>query len=133
MDLKIGLSKQITKLNMKTSSFFEETKIRTYITTLEQDIKDLKIKAGEMGYMMWAGQNTDQSKLDEIYVQIAEKSDLIQEQERLIREMAEASKKVMGAGQDTAQENTEKIFCPSCGEAYSGNVNFCKKCGTKLH
>ena len=52
LDLKQGLSKQITKINMKTSTFLEETKIRTYITTLENEIQDLKVRSGELGYTM---------------------------------------------------------------------------------
>ena len=41
LDLKQGISKQITKINMKTSTFLEENKIKTYIATLETDIHDL--------------------------------------------------------------------------------------------
>ncbi len=49
LDLKQGISKQITKINMKTSSFLEENKIKTYIATLENDIHELKLKAGDLG------------------------------------------------------------------------------------
>lgn len=129
MDLKQGLSKQITRLNVKTSFFLEENKIRTYITTLENEIKELKMTAGETGFAKWTTGEDASAELSAIYAAIAEKYTIIQEQEKLIQEIAERGKQVLGAA--PAAEGAA-YFCPSCGEKYEKAPNFCVKCGTKL-
>ena len=63
--LKMDLSKKVTEINMKTSSFLEITKIRTYIHTLEKEIQELKQQAGEKGYQNWI-QKLDQPELEDL-------------------------------------------------------------------
>lgn len=48
--LKESLSKGITTINVKTSSFMEESKCKTYISTLEKEIQILKQNIGEIVY-----------------------------------------------------------------------------------
>ena len=45
--LKESLSKGITTINVKTNSFMEESKCKTYISTLEKEIQILKQNIGE--------------------------------------------------------------------------------------
>lgn len=142
LDLKQGLSKQITKINMKTSSFLEENKIKTYIATLENDIHELKLKAGEMGYAMWQAKNFDKAQLEPLYTEIAAKENQIREQEQQMKELALKSQQVLGqssapvapaASAPTASPAAgNMVFCPKCGEACAPTVNFCKKCGNRL-
>lgn len=132
MDIKQGFSKQITKINMKTSTFLEENKIRTYIGTLENDIKELYKNAGETGYEMWKEQSFDVAQLTTFYEQIQDKYNTISEQEKLIQELIDKSKQVLGDN-GTNPDGQEQVFCANCGEGYPVTSNFCKKCGTKLH
>lgn len=141
LDLKQGISKQITKINMKTSSFLEENKIKTYIATLENDIHELKLKAGDLGYAMWADGKFDVAQLAPLYTEIAAKQQQIQEQEQEMKELAIKNQQVLGqssapavsappAASQSAPAGT--VFCSKCGEACGPGVNFCKKCGNKL-
>lgn len=142
LDLKQGISKQITKLNMKTSTFLEENKIRTYIATLEADIQELKMKAGENGYTMWSAGRFDVGQLELLYQEIALKQRQIQEQEQQMKELIVKNQQVLGQGTPEVPHSTAApvppapagnvVFCPKCGEACAPTVNFCKKCGNKL-
>ncbi len=135
LDLKQGLSKQITKINMKTSTFLEETKIRTYITTLENEIQDLKVRSGELGYTMWASGNLDTAQLIPLYSEIAAKQRQIVEQENQIKELALKNQQVLGqtpVQPSVAAPAGGAVICPKCGEACGPSVKFCRKCGNKL-
>lgn len=139
MDIKQGFSRQLTKINMKTSTFMEENRIKTYIATLENDIALLKSQCGELGYNLWLDNRFDVNKLIPLYRQIAEKYQQIQEQERQIQELEEQNRKVLGTAQNPGmapggpQPAAAGNPCPQCGTLCSPGVNFCKKCGAKLH
>ena len=140
--LKQGISKQITKLNMKTSTFLEENKIKTYIATLEADIQELKMKAGENGYAMWSAGRLDVAQLVPLYQEIALKQRQIQEQEQQMKELIVKNQQVLGQSAPEAPVPPaapagpapagNAVFCPKCGEACAPTVNFCKRCGNKL-
>ncbi|MDO5348981.1 MAG: zinc ribbon domain-containing protein [Lachnospiraceae bacterium] len=140
MDFKQGLSRQITKINMKTSTFMEENKIKTYITTLENDIAELKRQSGELGYNLWAEGKLDGAKLAPFYQQVQEKYRQIQEQERLLQELEMKNRQVLGgsparmpgAPASAAPGAAGQVICPHCGDICAPSMNFCKKCGMKL-
>ncbi len=131
MDLKQGFSKQITKLNMKTSSFLEETKVKTYIGTLQSEIQELKVQAGELGYDAYVNGQDVSAQLKEIYDGITIRYQTIRQQEELLQQQAMRNKQVLGGMQAQAAAEAA-IFCPNCGERYATAVKFCRKCGTKL-
>ncbi len=134
LDFKQGISKQITKLNMKTSTFLEENKIKTYIATLENDIRDLKVKAGELGYAMWKAGDFDVARLTPMYEEISTKEKQILEQEQQMREIVAKNQQVLGqtSSEQAPPPTANTITCPKCGAACPSDVNFCKKCGNKL-
>lgn len=127
MDFKQEFSKQITKINMKTSNFLEENKIKTYVATLEGEIKDLKFKAGELGYVKWFNKESSEEDLKKIYSMIAERYEIIHEQEKILQDLSEKGKQVLGEASGEVV-----IFCPNCGERYAKVPNFCIKCGAKM-
>ena len=129
VDFKQGLSKQITKLNVATSTFFEETKAKTYITTLENEIAALKAQAGEIGYNTWAAGGNALEEQKVIYQNIATRYAQIQEQQKQIQEMQVQSKQVLG---ETPAAAPMAVFCPNCGERYASAPKFCVKCGTRM-
>ena len=47
-DLKASISKGLTTINVKTSNFMKQNEINTYISTLENEIKDLKFQIGDV-------------------------------------------------------------------------------------
>ena len=135
LDFKQGISKQITKLNMKTSTFLEENKIKTFIGTLENDIRDLKVKAGELRYQMWRSGNFDPNQLIPLYKEISTKEAQIQEQEQQMKEIVAKNQQVLGqtSSESLSSAPGNAVICPKCGASCPANVNFCKKCGNKLH
>ena len=135
LDFKQGISKQITKLNMKTSTFLEENKIKTFIGTLENDIRDLKVKAGELGYQMWRSGNLAPNQLIPLYKEISTKEAQIQEQEQQMKEIVAKNQQVLGqtSSESLSSAPGNAVICPKCGASCPANVNFCKKCGNKLH
>lgn len=129
MDLKQQFSKQITKLNVKTTTFLEETKVRTYVNTLQAEIQELKLQAGDVGYSSYRSGADASAKLVELYNKIYERYTTIQQQERLLEQQAEWNMQVLGT---TASTEPSDVFCPNCGEHYTTPIKFCRKCGTKL-
>lgn len=133
MGIKEGFSKQITKINMKTSSFLEENKIRTYINTLEGDIKELYIKAGQEAFNMWKMGSDNKEKMVSMLAEIDEKQKQIAEQEQMIKDLADRNKQVLGERETaTSAQQANNIVCPNCGTNYPTGANFCRVCGTKL-
>lgn len=129
MDFKQQFSKQITKLNVKTSAFLEETKTKTYINTLQAEIQELKTAAGEISYNAFVSGKDESVRLTELYHKIYERYQTIQQQEKLMEQQAERNMQVLG---NTQPIGPAPIFCPTCGERYTVPIKFCRKCGTKL-
>ena len=128
--LKMDLSKKVTEINMKTSSFLEITKIRTYNHTLEKEIQELNLQAGEKGYQNWI-QKLDQPELEDlegIYRKIQAREKRIQEQLQAIEQLELQESQVLGH----KPKEQEVCFCPNCGAKYTGKVNYCTKCGSKI-
>lgn len=130
--LKSGLSKTVTQINLKTSSFLEVNKIKTYIQTLNDDIKALKSLIGETAYSQWTETEINIESLAEICVQIKEKENLISEQERAIDELNYHAQAVLGEQSTPGIGNNPQFICPNCGMVYSLEINFCTKCGNKM-
>ena len=141
MDFKQQFSKQLTKVSMKTSGFLEENKINTYIATLEDDIRKLKLDAGDRLYSMWVQQTYNQDELQPMMESIREKLSQIEEQKQKLLELKQKDSQILGkdvkpadpAGNaGTAAADDTPLFCPGCGERTKPGAKFCRKCGTKL-
>lgn len=134
-NLKESLTKGITALNVKTNNFMEENKCKTYITTLEGEIKELKLMIGESVYAKWNAGTDISEGVEELGVKIKEKYNEISAQQQKILQLQEEEKQILGASSPTvtAPEPTgEVIYCSQCGTQNSANYKFCCKCGTPL-
>ena len=127
MDFRETFSKGITKLNVKTSSFMEINKCKTFIGTLEKEIDDIKKQIGVRTYDMLKAGAVDTGELMEQVKGIDDRLAQIEEQNRKIREIEEQNQKILGEGPAAGA-----LFCPSCGEKMAAGTKFCTKCGTKL-
>lgn len=133
MGVKEELSKQITKINIKTSTFLEENKIKTYIETLKKEIQVLFCKIGEQSFELWRNQTEipeTENPLLPFFEEIQSKYNTIQEQEKLLQELAQRNSQVLG--EKAGLSGGERKFCPNCGNECQIGANFCKRCGTKL-
>lgn len=146
-DIKNTFSKGLTVLNVKTSTFLEANKIKTYIATLSSEIVELKTEIGNLVYDEWAATGTiSQEKIEEKLRLVNEKTELIHAQEEETARLVEKEKQILGAQEvkpdvpsaggalpvSDAPVREAVQFCPGCGQGYAQPVKFCRKCGTKM-
>ncbi|MDE7030450.1 MAG: hypothetical protein K2P63_10840 [Lachnospiraceae bacterium] len=125
--LKESFSKGLTAINVKTSSFMEESKCKTYIATLEKEIQTLKSNLGELVYAKTLAGETYEEQAAEIVQKIQEKHEEIRQQKLLIEQLAVEQKQILGTTPTDAVK-----YCAQCGAQNAGNYKFCCKCGTPL-
>ena len=132
--LKDTFAKGLTTINVKTSNFMEESKCRTYMTTLEGEIKELKLSIGEKSYEAWCKDADCTDEITALYEKIKEKNDEIELQKEKIQKLAEEEQQILGSASQTAQaqESVGNVFCSQCGTANAANFKFCAKCGAPL-
>lgn len=131
--LKDTFTKGLTTLNVKTNNFMEESKCKTYITTLENEIAGLKQKLGDDIYTSWMNQGDLTAGVEETCKQIQNKYQEIEAQKLKIAQLQEEEKQILGAAPaQNAMPEGETIFCSQCGTKNSVNYKFCCKCGAPL-
>lgn len=129
--LKDMLSKGVASVNVKTSNFMETNKIKTYINTLQDEINTIQNNIGVKTYQMWSAGEFDISKIEQELVKIKTNYEEITNQEIKIKEIEAEANKILG-NQESVQDLSDKIVCPSCGRANGKDSRFCVSCGTKL-
>lgn len=131
--LKDTFTKGLTTLNVKTNNFMEESKCKTYITTLENEVAGLKQKLGDDIYTSWMNQGDLTAGVEETCKQIQNKYQEIEAQRLKIAQLQEEEKQILGAAPaQNAMPEGETIFCSQCGTKNSVNYKFCCKCGAPL-
>lgn len=126
--LKESFSKGITAINVKTNSFMEESKCKTYISTLEKEIQNLKQNIGEIVYGKTITGEEYKEAVEEIVREIQGKYEEIEQQKKVIEQLAVEERQILG----TAQTAESVKFCPKCGAQSAANYKFCSKCGSPL-
>ena len=128
---KQGFSKGLATLNVKTSNFMEENKLKTGIATKEAEIATLKAEVGELVY-----QNRNAFSMDIIADRlqgIEERYAAIEALNNEIALLAQREAEILGAQAPKAQETSAATtFCPNCGAPNVAGYKFCEKCGSKL-
>lgn len=148
--LKMSFTKGIATLNVKTNNFMEESKCKTYISTLEKEITSLKQQIGETVYSQWAAGGDYASGLDVLFDKIKKNYDEIEVQKEKIRSLAVTEQQILGNGtqpeaqQPVAQQPVAQqpvaaaqpeqgvVVCPNCGMQNAANYKFCVKCGVQI-
>lgn len=128
--LRDSFTKGITTLNVKTSSFMEESKCKTYISTLENEIRDLKLRIGEIAYEKWTNDEEIAGSIQEILEQIKNKYQEIQVQKERMVQISQEQQQILGT--INTQQAPQVIYCSSCGASNDANYKFCAKCGSPL-
>lgn len=135
-DIKNSFSKGLTMLNMKTSSFLELNKIKTYINTLNSEIATLKSEIGDLVFRSWtSGQEPLSEDVVEKLNLIQTKLALIAEQEAAAAKISSMEKQILGEQEKTPDPaQTEPVLiCSNCGQVYERPVKFCTKCGNRMN
>lgn len=126
--LQETFSKGLTAINVKSNNFMEVNKIKTQITSLESDIKNLKMNIGELTYASWVGGFDSKEQIDGYLAQIKTKMAEIEAANKEIENIQEQEKQILGSESDAAP----KVFCTNCGAPNKVGFKFCEKCGTPL-
>lgn len=131
---KQSLTKGITALNVKTNNFMEESKCKTYISTLEKEIIELKQAVGGKVYEKWMVGEGAAEDTEELLKSIKEKYEEIQAQKEKIEQLQQEEQQILGttATNAGAAQEEEFIFCSQCGTRNAANYKFCRKCGVAL-
>ena len=129
-DLKGTISKSLTAINLKTSNFMEQNKIKTYISTLESEIAILKSEIGDKVYQNWEQGLLHSEGIQEKLESTKCKKDLIREQEKALEVLALKEKQILGEATTKAKEGA--VFCSQCGVENKLGYKFCVKCGQLL-
>ena len=130
-NLKDSFSKGITALNVKTNNFMEENKCKTYISTLENEVRDLKTQIGAAVYQKWEAGMSYAEEIEPLLIQIREKNAEIERQKKKIEQMQMEEKQILGS-QSAPSPTGHKKYCSQCGAPNESNYRFCCKCGSPL-
>ena len=132
-DIKNAFSKGITALNVKTSNYLEETKLKTYINTLNDEINVIKMEAAGMAYSLWLDSNFGlTTELEDRFMQIKNRQEIIAQKQKEIERLEQEEKQILGAAPAGGGVREGVIYCTNCGNANNSVNRFCEKCGTPL-
>jgi len=131
MDIKGGFSKQLTKINLKTSAFMEENKIDSYIASLQKEIGELKKRMGEMTYTLLKEDRLDASAFSSIMAEIEDREQRIAAESDRKRQLLARNQEILNSVKGP-QQSVDFIFCTNCGNKMPRGAKFCTGCGTKL-
>lgn len=129
---KESITKGITTINMKTSNFMEESKCKTYITSLENEINTLELNLGKTIYEKWKSGADYKEGIEDALNAIQSKFDAIEEQKHNIEKLREEEKQILG-NQSNQPSQPTGTFCTKCGAPNDPNYKFCCKCGNPLN
>lgn len=132
---KDKISKGLTTINVKTNNFMEQNKIHTYISTIEREIRDLKLELSDVIYKNWLQGTVEISCVDEILKGIQCKYEEIELQKKKIEQIALEEQQILGtmsASRPQEEVKGSTVFCSNCGAQNAENYKFCVKCGSPL-
>lgn len=133
MAIKESFTKGFTALNLKTNTFMEESKAKTYISTLEKDIEKLKLDIGEKTYYQHKNSVDLSEEINKMVQEIDQKMQEIDAQHQHIKQIQEENEKVLGNNMQQAPViDANVVFCQYCGNKNAANYKFCNKCGKPL-
>lgn len=130
--IKESFTKGITTLNIKTNRFIEVNKCKTYIATLEEEIKDLKYKIGDLTYGKWEHIEDEKTSIDSMVHDIHEKREEIAMQEEKIKKLQEEEQQILGNSVSIGKDDTGMLYCSQCGMKNPVHNKFCCGCGKPL-
>ena len=130
--IKDSFSKGLATINVKTSNFMEENKLRTSIATQEKEIEELKLSVGEIVYKNWGTESFTLQSVTEELEAIKQRYDMIDDFKRQIDELSQKEKQILGNGSGEKDGGNRIMYCPKCGAESKKGYKFCEKCGNKF-
>lgn len=130
--IKDSFSKGLATINVKTSNFMEENKLKTSIATQEAEIEKLKLSVGEIIYKNWGTGSFSLQAVEEELEAIKKRYDIIDELKKQIEELPRKEKQILGNNAGDKNDENKKMFCTQCGSEVKKGYKFCEKCGNRI-
>lgn len=130
--IKNSFSKGLATINVKTSNFMEENKLKTSIATQEAEIERLKLSVGEIVYKNWGTESFSLQAVTDELEAIKKRYDIIGELKKQIEDLSQKEQQILGRGIGDKNDGSRKTFCTQCGTEAKKGYRFCEKCGNKL-
>ena len=130
-----AVNRATAAIGVKTSVFVESAKLKTQITTLKKEIDFLKEDLGIRIFELWEQDQATADLIEEQCHKINEGYKKIDQWNLQIEQLEREEANVMGAKIQQKNAHAQKVLgsvCPSCHEKYDEQLNFCRKCGTKM-
>ncbi|MGN0170025.1 MAG: zinc ribbon domain-containing protein [Lachnospiraceae bacterium] len=130
--LKMSISKGISALNVKTNNYLEESKCRSSITALENDIAKIEMEIGHLIYEKWLRDQESLPEIEEFLKQIKGKQLDIEVQKKMIARLQIEERQKAGPSGVSEPITGEALYCTHCGNRNSADDLFCSNCGQPL-
>lgn len=124
--VKSNVNKAVTTVSVKSTNAIEKSKLNTYISTLNQEIDQLKVKLAARYYDMWVAEDLDFDEIDGICQQILDREGAIKMHQQKIQQVDASEQHKLG------RDELEGMFCGQCGGKNGQGSKFCVHCGTAL-
>ena len=131
--IKKSVNQGITNVSVKTASFSEKNKIKGYISSLQNEVKDLYTSLGEGAFQCMRQNLGDFSSLQPQYDLISQKLDEIQSMNQRLQQIEIEDNKILNSvnGNNSVQNGSEYV-CTNCHAKYDQPYKFCKACGSPV-
>lgn len=106
------VSKFASAAEVKTGQAIDKAKLSCKIIELNSEIRELKVRVGDIVCRAHRGETTSQAALDDLLFELDAKID---EREAL-----------------KLRRGNARCICPSCGKSNPASAKFCNECGTDL-
>ena len=130
--IKKGITKGLASINIKTANFMETNKLKTHISTLEDEINKMTLNVGEIIYQSWAKKENGLEECVPILETIKLKRDTVIKLQSEIKALEDKEKEILGNLQEDKTLPKSHSTCSNCGSALLDNAKFCTKCGTPV-
>lgn len=128
-----SMNRAITKINVKTSSSLEKSKLKTHIDTLTRESEELLKIISEEVYVLWLYAQPFNPELIRKFELVKQKREEIERLTVEINAIDERDKELFGStSQEQANAYVQKNICPRCSSENELGARFCRKCGNQL-
>lgn len=124
--IKDTFTKGMVAINLKTSNMMEEGKLKTLISTQQQEIDKLKFTMGDLVAQNWESEDFSKEMFVQYMDKIKEKLVAIEDAKEQIKALSYQESQILG------NSGPAVVYCTQCGAANKQGYKFCEKCGGKL-
>lgn len=128
--VKKGLNKGTTVLSVKSSTLIETNKLKSEISSLQKNKKELFTEIGQKIYELKKNESEDTGVIEELVEKIEQIDTSIELKQKDIEELLKKQEEILKSG-DNEDSNTGSNKC-ECGAEISSNAKFCVKCGRQI-